>query len=77
MNEHAALLPVMQPPCCHGAARRFPPGALNVDTTTRPWSSRLSSSRVSPFRERLAGSPARPGRGCYRVLRTGTVTVAQ
>jgi DNA-directed RNA polymerase subunit RPC12/RpoP len=32
---------------------------------------------VPPFRERPACSPRSAGRGCYRVLRRGTVTVAQ
>jgi hypothetical protein len=32
---------------------------------------------VPPFRKDWQVRPARPGRGCYRVLGRGTVTVAQ
>ena len=53
------------------------PCSLSADTATWPWSSRCSSSRVPPVRERLACPPRSAGRGCYRALRRGTLTVAQ
>jgi hypothetical protein len=71
-----ALLPVMQAPCClephHGFAVCSECGYRDAVVVER-----LSSSRFLRFGKDWHVRPAGPGRGCYGVLRTGTVTVAQ